>query len=138
MASGRDDSKTRQAKGPAILEWIAGAVGAVIAIAMLSLMAGEQATSRPDLPPLMHVEPVALKAVPGQFVLEIKVVNRSHQTAAAVAIEGELEGDGEAVETSSATLTYVPGNSEAEAGLVFTADPRRHRLRLRVTGYEKP
>lgn len=71
-------------------------------------------------------------------MLEVKVVNRSRQTAAAVEIEGVLMQSGSQVETSGATLTYVPGNSEAQAGLVFTTDPRRRRLRLRVLGYEKP
>ncbi len=125
-------------KGPALLEWIAGGVGAVIAVTMVAVMATEALTNRAGVPPLLHVEPVALKAAPGQFVVEVKVVNRSRQTAAAVEIEGELTQAGSTVETSSATLTYVPGNSEGEAGLVFTVDPRHHQLSLRVLGFEKP
>lgn len=125
-------------KRPALLEWIAGVVGAIIAVIMVAMMATEALTTRASVPPLLHVKPVGLQAASGQFVLEVKVVNRSHQTAAAVEIEGELTQAGAAVETSSATLTYVPGNSQAEAGLVFTADPRQHRLRLRVLGFEKP
>ncbi len=123
---------------PALLEWVAGGVGAVIVLTMMAVMASEALTTRPGIPPLMHVEPAALRAASGGFVLEVKVVNRSHQTAAAVEIEGELTHAGSTVETSSATLTYVPGNSEGEAGLVFTTDPRQHQLRLRVMGYEKP
>ena len=138
MAQDKNGGSSRQAKGPALLEWVAGGVGAAIALTMMAVMASEALTTRPSVPPLMHVEPVALKAASGRFVLEVKVVNRSRQTAAAVEIEGELLQSGAPVETSSATLTYVPGNSESEAGLVFTADPRRHRLRLRVLGYEKP
>lgn len=138
MAKGTGGSRRKQAKGPALLEWVAGGIGALIVAGMMALMASEALTARPELPPVMHVEPVALSAVPGGFVLQVKVVNRSPRTAAAVAIEGALVGGGSEVETSSATLTYVPGESERQAGLVFATDPRRHRLRLRVLGYEKP
>ncbi len=138
MAQDKSGASSQQGKAPALLEWIAGGLGAIIAVIMVAVMATEALTTRPGVPPLLHVEPVALQAASGQFVLEVKVVNRSRQTAAAVEIEGELMQSGEAVETSSATLTYVPGNSAGEAGLVFTADPRRHQLRLRVLGYEKP
>lgn len=138
MAGSKSGASSRQGEGPALLEWIAGGVGAVIVLAMLSVIAADAVTSRPGVPPLMHVEPVALKAASGGFVLEVRVVNASHQTAAAVEIEGKLTQAGSEVETSSATLAYVPGDSEGEAGLVFTTDPRRHRLQLRVLGYEKP
>ena len=138
MAQSKSEAGSEAARAPALLEWIAGGIGSVIALTMLALMAFEALTTRPAIPPLMHVEPVALRAASGQFVLEVKVVNRSHQTAAAVEIEGELTQAGSKVETSSATLTYVPANSEGEAGLVFSADPRLHRLQLRVLGYEKP
>ena len=64
--------------------------------------------------------------------------NASRRTAAAVSIEGTLRDGGQTVETSTATLSFVPGHSERKAGLIFTRDPRRHALEVRATGYEEP
>ncbi len=136
--AGRKASDQNAAKGATALEWIAAAVGAAIAIAMFGLIAVDAFSATPTLPPLMQVRPVALHAAEGQYVLEVDVVNRSSQTGAAVQIEGDLKQGGASVETSHATLTYVPGKSDVRAGLVFARDPRRHRLELRVTGYEQP
>lgn len=45
---------------------------------------------------------------------------------------------GEVVEEGEATVDYVPSSSERRGGLVFTRDPRRHELTLRVKGWAEP
>ena len=59
-------------------------------------------------------------------------------TAADVIVEGELQADTGRVEVSQTTLDYVPGGGDQRAGLYFTHDPRRLRLRLRAHGYREP
>ena len=66
-------------------------------------------------------------------VAMVIVTNRSGQTAARVELEGRS-----GAETSSASVDYVPGHSQAEAGLLFREDPRRGGLEVRVTGFQLP
>ena len=121
-----------------LVEWVSAAIGLAITGGMFGFLAYEAMLQRNGAPPIMKVVPVAVVHGAGLYVLEVDVTNISHQTGAAVEVEGTLEVDGEAIETSSATVTYVPGGSLRRAGLVFTHDPRRYKLGLRVTGYERP
>lgn len=121
-----------------LIEWVSAAIGLVIAGAMFGFLAVEVARHRDEVPPLMAVEPVALTSADGRYILEVEVSNASRTTGASVAIEGTLSDGRTEVETSSATLAYVPGGSERLAGLIFAHDPRKYRLELRITGYERP
>lgn len=140
MAAKRKDAEARQKeqKGPSALEWASGAVGAILAIGTLVFIAMEAIEPAAEKPPILNVQPTGIVAEGGLYVVELKVKNRAGQTAAAVEIEGELKQAGSTVETSNATLSYVPGHSERRAGLVFTRDPRRYSLEVRATGYERP
>lgn len=134
----KSEASEKEKKGPSALEWASAMIGAMIAIGILVFIAMEAIQSAPGKPPLLQVRPVGLVAEEGLYVIEIKIENRSAQTAAAVEIEGEIKQGGSAVETSNATLSYVPGHSERRAGLIFTRDPRRYSFEVRATGYEQP
>ena len=53
-------------------------------------------------------------------------------------VEGELAGPDGPIETSEATMDYLPPGSEREGGLFFSRDPRRYEVRLRAKGYVDP
>ena len=138
MPSKSFDERRKEQSGPPLLEWTSAAVGAVLAIGILVFIAIEALDSSATKPPLLEVRPTAVAGAGGFYVVEVTVANRSGQTAAAVEIEGELMQGGNPVETSNATVSYVPGHSERNAGLIFSRDPRAHQLQVRATGYEQP
>ena len=121
-----------------LVEWASAAIGLAITGGMFGFLAYEAVLQRNGTPPIMKVVPVAIAKGDGVYVLEVDVKNVSRHTGAAVEVEGTLKENGEAIETSSATVTYVPGGSLRRAGLVFTNDPRKYKLELRVLGYERP
>ena len=121
-----------------LLEWISAALGMLLALAILGFIAWEAFGGPERKPPAIEVLPLAVTATGGSFVLEIEVRNGSDQTAAALQVEGELRDGTGSVEKSQAVLSYVPGQSERRAGLIFSKDPRLHRVSLRATGYERP
>lgn len=105
---------------------------------MFGLLTVEALSERNGLPPMLQVEPAGLVAGGGRYVVEVDVSNAAYRTAASVGIEGVLKQGERDVETSGASLAYVPGESRRRAALIFTRDPRQYRLELRVTGYERP
>lgn len=133
-----DEKKQKERTGPSLLEWIAAAVGALVAIAIVVLIGIEAFRSNGNEPPRLEVRALSVSGTAGSYVVEIEVSNTGHQTAAGVTVEGELMEGGERVESSTATVTYVPGRSERKAGLLFTRDPRALQLEVRATGYEEP
>ncbi len=120
-------------KGTSLLESISAAIGLVIAVVLLGFIAMD-AVRTPDRPPILTVTPAGIVAGQGTYVVEVEVANASRRTAAAVSIEGTLKEGGQTVETSSTSLSFVPGHSERKAGLIFTRDPRRYTLETRATG----
>lgn len=129
MAKGRDPVPP--------LEWAAAAVGLLVALLLLAIIAREAVAGRDDPVPVLVADVVRVVPTQAGRVVEIKVRNLSNRTAAAVQVEGKLK-TGEAEETSSATIDYVPGRSEATGGLIFPGDSRAGQVEVRVTGYEIP
>lgn len=135
MASGGNSSR----KAPrAVLEWVAAAAGLLIAGLMIGFIGYEALRGSGKAPPALSVTAREITGTAGGYVVSVVVRNGSDQTAAAVTIEGELKDGGRSLEASQATLSYVPGRSERSGGLVFTRDPRRLKLMVRVTGYAIP
>lgn len=120
------------------LEWIAAAIGLLIAIGLVGIIAREGIVAADDPVPQLTVDAGRHIESPTGHVVEFRVRNLSSRTAASVQVEGELDPGSSEAETSSATIDYVPGHSEASAGLIFTRDPKRRRLDLRIVGYENP
>lgn len=121
-----------------LVEWISAAIGLAITGAMFGFLALEAAREPDGVPPLLIASPLALVQSNGVYVVQFEVRNASPTTGAGVQVEGVLKRGGDDVETSSASLSYVPGESVQRGGLVFTRDPRGYGLELRVTGYELP
>lgn len=130
----------RQSKHEPIpaLEWIAAGFGAIIALLIIGTIVWNGVSGKDDPVPLLAVRAVSVTPAGQSFVVTLNVRNASGRTAASVQVEGVLGKSTPAEETSGASIDYVPGHSEAEGALVFTADPRGRKLDLRVTGYEHP
>lgn len=121
-----------------LLESLAAGIGLALLVAMFAFLVYEAVKTDDGAPAVMVVEPTGVTSAAGQHVVEIKVTNRSRKTAAAVQVEGVLSEGGSDVETSNASLDYVPGKSQRQGAVVFSKDPRSHKLQLRITGYESP
>ena len=119
------------------LEWAAAAIGLLVALVLVAIVAREALVAREDSVPVLTATAERVVATASAHVVEVRVDNASSQAAAAVQIEGTM-GEGDNEETSIATIDYVPGHSEAKGGLIFSRDPRGGRFELRVTGYEIP
>ena len=135
-----DDREARDQSGSGIpaLEWIASAIGLVLTLAILGSISWEAATGNGAEPPAIEVTVERVTPVAAGYVVEVRARNRASATAAAVQIEGELDTGAAEPVTSSATIDYVPGESDRRAGLFFTDDPRAHKLEVRALGYAKP
>lgn len=135
-----DRARRRRADLPA-LEWIASAIGLILALAITGFI-GWQAyrgagTGRAP-PPAIEVRAERTVATGDGWVIAFVAVNRSPTTASAVLVEGRLSRSGHVVASGQVSLDYVPGHSERRGGLFFAEDPRMHDLHLRALGYAQP
>ncbi|MBA3470036.1 MAG: hypothetical protein H0T53_10365 [Herpetosiphonaceae bacterium] len=81
------------------------------------------------------VQTAQAREVDGVFYLPVTVRNAGDSTAGQVLLEGSLMVDGQE-EAPTTTLDFVPGHSEREATLIFSADPAQ--AEIRIVSYQKP
>lgn len=117
-----------------VFEWVIAAVGLALVVVAIGTTV-YRAMTEESTPPKLEVIINSISPNGNGYLVRFTVKNTGNQTAAAVAVEGKLKDESE---TGTATLTYVPSNSERRGGLLFTKNPQQSDLRIRVTGYEEP
>ena len=122
----------RVTKKPPLLEWIASAIGLLLTLGVVAVIARDAFNDSGGMAPDLEVVVRDQQQVGGRWLVRFDAHNRSPVTAAQVTIEGALPGG----ETSTATIDYIPGRSTRGGGLVFSTDPRR--VRLRPLGFQDP
>jgi uncharacterized protein (TIGR02588 family) len=130
-------SKQGEGTGPTTTQWVVGIASTLLVLVLLGFLIYE-AVSGTESPPVITVRVERVLSVPDGYMVEVGVYNEGGSTASALEIEGTLKQDTTTVETSTATIQYVPAETEREAGLFFTKDPNRYRLEVRPLGYDRP
>jgi uncharacterized protein (TIGR02588 family) len=118
-------------------EWITAITGALIILATMTLLLQEAACGV-NGPPVLRAEVLSVSQAGSGFRVEVRVSNDGGDTAADVAVQGELVVDGQVVDRAEATVDYISGRSSAVAGLLFIQDPAAGRLAVRALGYRVP
>ncbi|MBP1852320.1 TIGR02588 family protein [Rhizobium halophytocola] len=119
-----------------LVEWITGAVSGLLVAALIGWIGWQAVTASAEAPYFM-VDGVRTTKIGDGWRVEFAVHNKANTTAAGVVVEGTLK-TGETAETDQVTLDYVPGQSETTGGLMFSSDPAKAALKIRVAGYTEP
>lgn len=135
----QDNGSERQGreKDTPVWEWIVAYMGLALVAGTFGFMC-YQAIKGDSSPPDISVQVDSIQPVRNGYLVKIRAFNRGGSTAAGLTVEGELRDESGSVETSDATINYVPSHSERRGGLFFTKDPRQFQLQLRAEGYEAP
>ena len=129
--------ETDEARPIPVTEWVVATIGAVLVAGTIGWLVW-LATMRDETPPDVRVVEAGVVALQDGWLVRFRAANAGSQAAAELLIEGALVGPDGAIETSEATVDYLPPRSEREGGLIFSRDPRQHELRLRAKGYVDP
>ena len=132
-----DRLEDEKGTGPTRIQWVVGIGSTLLVLALLGFVVylAIEGTNRP---PVIQVRVERVLEARNGYVVEVGVYNEGGITAAALNIEGTLKQDTITVEKSNATISYVPADTEREAGLFFTKDPRKYKLEVRPVGYDHP
>jgi uncharacterized protein (TIGR02588 family) len=120
-----------------VTEWVVAAIGAALVAATIGYLVW-LAISRDEASPDVRVVEAGVVEVQDGWLVKFRAANVGGQAAAELLVEGELAGPEGVLETSEATIDYLPPRSEREGGLFFARDPREHEVRLRAKGYVDP
>jgi len=115
-----------------LLEWIASAVGLLLTLGVVVMIARDAFNGSGEMAPDIEVVVRDQQQSGNRWLVRFDAHNRSPVTAAQVTIEGALPGG----ETSTATIDYIPGRSTRGGGLIFSSEPRG--VQLRPLGFQDP
>jgi uncharacterized protein (TIGR02588 family) len=120
-----------------LLEWILGSLGVVLFVGAVGflLFEGSQGQERPA-----GVEIRVDEIIPTEdaYIVRYRAHNTGTQTLVDVRITASLYDGTQELERAEATLDFLPGQSWRRGGFFLREDPRKHRLELRVGGYQEP
>lgn len=125
-------------RAPSPWERVAAGLGALLVAGALAYMVQYGLTHPSSEPPDLSIVHAGTVRTVGGYLVQFRARNDGSATAADVIVGGSLDADGVTLEASEARLDYLPPHSEREGGLLFSLDPTRHELRLRVKGYARP
>ena len=116
------------------LEWAAAVVGLLIFFGLFGTIF-MQGLRNDDAAPNLVIEGQNMVPAPGGTLVQFTIHNRSARTAAAVTVEGRVDG---VSAPSQVTIDYVPAHSRVSAGLMFPGDLRGRRTEIRPIGFRRP
>lgn len=90
-------------------------------------------------PPILAVTPNSeIRQAQGQFYIPFKITNTGGDTAESVQIIAELRINGKIEETGEQQIDFISGGETQEGAFVFSRDPRKGELLVRVASYKLP
>lgn len=131
------EQKRKRTAGTSTLEWIIALISSLVVTATIAFLIYE-AIVEEDTPPLIEIRTESVTPYEKGYIVELMVHNSGHATAAQLIIEGTLLDGDSTIQTSTATLDYLPAHSLRRAALIFAHDPNRYRLQVRPSGFTYP
>jgi uncharacterized protein (TIGR02588 family) len=132
----RRDADSRKGKTP-LLEWVLGAVGALLLASGLAFLIHEGLTND-DGPGEVTAEVIEIAAAGDAFVVRYTLHNAGRETLTNLQMIARVWDGEREIETARALIDHLPGQSVQEGGFYLRNDPRRYRLDIRPEGYQSP
>jgi uncharacterized protein (TIGR02588 family) len=114
-----------------------GLAGLIVGL-IASLVVYAWATQRNE-PPILEINRLeAIRATNGQFYVPFEVVNKGGKTAESIQAIAELRINGRLEESSDLQIDFLSSDETEEGAFIFTQDPGKGELTLRVGSYKIP
>ncbi|TWF47784.1 hypothetical protein [Neorhizobium alkalisoli] len=122
---------------PHWIEWIIGAISAVIVLAVI-VWIGKDGIADHDASPDLEGIVLQTEERSDGFQVIFEIRNIARATASQVKVRGEIKDEALVLESVETVLDYVPGHSKAAGGLIFQQNPAGKQLTVRATAFDEP
>lgn len=89
-------------------------------------------------PPILSVITTEVRQVDRQYYVPFTVRNFGGETANSVEVTARLFIDSETIETGRQQIDFLSRKEERSGEFIFSRDPRRGKLAIRVASYKQP
>ncbi|MBF2017724.1 MAG: TIGR02588 family protein [Rivularia sp. T60_A2020_040] len=122
-----------------IAEWVTFSVASSILIGVVGLVSFTWIVESPQQPPILVItNNQPLRKINEQYYIPFEIVNQGGETAAAVQVIAELRINGKVEETGEQQIEFLSKNEKETGAFIFTQNPEKAELILRVASYKSP
>jgi uncharacterized protein (TIGR02588 family) len=134
----QSDANSNRTRGRSLPEWCTFAIALFLVGTVIGLVIYDGLTQPADPPILSITSEGLIREEYGQFYVPFRIVNRGGETASSVRISAKLLEKGEIRESGNQQIDFLSRGETKEGAFIFSLDPRKSDLILRVTGYQIP
>ncbi|HLO46985.1 MAG TPA: TIGR02588 family protein [Kamptonema sp.] len=121
-----------------LAEWVTFTIASFILATLTGLVVYNWVTNKHEPPILSVTQNTAMRETGGQFYIPFILTNTGGETAESVQVIGELRVNGEVVESGEQQIDFLSSGETQEGAFIFSRDPRKGQLILRVASYKLP
>lgn len=131
-----DPVEQQSPRSPA--EWTSFSIALLIVAVIVGLVIYKWLTQK-NQPPVISISPsTEIREAPGQFYVPFEIENTGGETAESVQVMAELRIKGEVEESGEQQIDFLASGEKQEGAFVFSRDPRKGELVVRVASYKLP
>ncbi|WP_449418087.1 TIGR02588 family protein [Phormidium nigroviride] len=121
-----------------LAEWVTFAIASFILATLIGLIVYNWLTKKNEPPILSVTQNTAMREIEGQFYIPFILTNTGGETAESVQVIAELRVNGEVLESGEQQIDFLSSDGTQEGAFIFSRDPRKGQLILRVASYKLP
>lgn len=121
-----------------LAEWVTFAIASFILATLSGLVVYNWLTNKHEPPILSVTQNTAMRETGGQFYIPFILTNTGGETAESVQVIAELRVNGEVLESGEQQIDFLSSGETQEGAFIFSRDPRKGQLILRVASYKLP
>ena len=126
----------KQKRSPA--EWTTFSIALLILATIVGLVLYKWLTQKNQPPVLSISSSSEVREAPGQYYVPFSVKNTGGETAESVQVIAELRINGDVEESGEQLIDFLASGEMEEGAFVFSRDPRKGELVVRVASYKLP
>jgi uncharacterized protein (TIGR02588 family) len=89
-------------------------------------------------PPTLTITTSEIRQIDRQYYVPFTVSNSGGETANSVEVTAQLLSDLETIETGTQQIDFLSRKEQRSGEFIFSHDPRRGKLTVRVASYKQP
>ncbi|MEM6401361.1 MAG: TIGR02588 family protein [Cyanobacteria bacterium P01_D01_bin.116] len=131
--------ENQQLQKRTMAEWVTFSVASSILIAVVGLVSFTWIKQPAQKPPLLIVTSnKPQRNIKEQYYIYFEVVNKGEETAASVQVIAELRINGKIEETGEQQIEFLSRGEKETGAFIFSQNPEKGELILRVASYKSP
>jgi uncharacterized protein (TIGR02588 family) len=133
-----DSIQDSENKGRSLAEWVTFGVASAIVAIVVGLVVYVWLSKKTDPPILSITREESIRKVNGQFYVPFTLKNQGGETAESVHVIAKLKLSNDIEESGEQEVDFLSSGEQQEGAFIFSKDPQKGQLTLRVVSYKLP